>query len=106
MIRTQEMAGIVPREQPDGLGLSEAMTRAADGGEAEAELQRQEEKRRATDERRLNKATRVLMLDAFYRAKVLNGDTGFDLADLDNIDIVNGIAKAIGERRRGRPGDA
>lgn len=106
MIRTEDISPMVPRDPPDGRGLSGVLQRAGDGGEAEEELKRQQEKRHATDERRLVKATRALLLDAFYRAKVLNGDPALDLADVDNLDIVNGIAKAIGERRRDRARDA
>jgi hypothetical protein len=98
MIRTRENP-IVPRDQPDNRGLGEAMIRAADEGPAEAELQRRATERAEYGEARLAHATRVLFIDALYRAKITNGDAAFDLTDLDDLDTVDDIAGRITARR-------
>lgn len=102
MIRSQET--LVPRDQPDNRGLGDALDRAADGGPAEAELQRQAQARRADAEMATVKATRALFVDALYRAKALNGDAAFDIDDLDDLDTVEGMAQRLTERRRARAG--
>jgi len=109
MIGTRETVagGIVPRDQPDNRGLGDAMTRAAEDGPAEAELQRQaDERRRAAKEAgrepSLVKATRALFIDALYRAKSLNGDAAFDLADVDDLDTIEAMAERLTDRRHER----
>jgi hypothetical protein len=80
-------------------GLSGALQRAsADAAQDDAQRGREEE---ATQ-----RITRTILFDAFYRAKRLNGDSGFDHADLDQLDAIEAEALRLGERRRGRPGDA
>lgn len=102
MIRTRETGDVIPREQPDSRGLSEALARADDGEAAEAELQRQNALQRADQELHTVKATRALFVDALYRAKALNGDAAFDLDDVDDLDAIEGMAERIAARRRKR----
>lgn len=102
MIRSQE--ALVPRDQPDNRGLGDALDRAADGGPAEAELQRQAQARRTDAEMGTMKATRALFIDALYRAKALNGDAAFDIDDLDDLDRVEGISMRLTVRRKARIG--
>lgn len=106
MIRTRETGGIVPREQPDGGGLSGVLQRASDASDQDAEAQAETARQRASEEEATQRTTRTILFDAMYRAKRVNGDTGFDHADLSQVDAIEAEAARLGERRRGRPGDA
>jgi hypothetical protein len=95
---------MVPREQPDDRGLSQAMARAE---RAEAEALNKENlvaAERTEEDERTERATRTLFIDALYRAKALNGDAAFDLADLDDLDTSERMALRLGRRRRVRWG--
>lgn len=101
MIRTEDISPMVPRGASEaasgGLsGVLQRASRAADGDAAQS---------RAAEES-LVRATRITLLDAFFRAKQLNGDSGFDVDDLAQLDAVEGEAFRLGARRRARPGDA
>lgn len=106
MIRSRENGAMVPREQPDSRGLGEVLERAADGGPAEAELQRQEADRERAEERRTVQATKTLFVDALYRAKRLNGDAAFDMVDMADLESLLRLAGGITERRLSRGSDA
>lgn len=56
--------------------------------------------RPAADEARLAHETRTTLADAQFRAKLLNGDTGFDALDMADLDALLGIADGITQRRR------
>lgn len=106
MIRSREHGAMVPREQPDNRGLGEVLERAADGGPAEAELQRQEADRERAEERRTVQATKTLFVDALYRAKRLNGDVAFDMVDMADLESLLRLAGGITERRLSRGSDS
>jgi hypothetical protein len=105
MIRSRENGTTVAREQPDSRGLGDVLERAADGGPAEAELQRQEGERRHAESYRTWRATRTLFVDAMYRAKQLNGDAAFDMGDMENLENLLLVADGITQRRSAREHD-
>ena len=92
-----------------GINLSNFLlvsARSADGGPAEAELQRQEADRERAEERRTVQATKTLFVDALYRAKRLNGDAAFDMVDMADLESLLRLAGGITERRLSRGSDA
>lgn len=105
MIRDQAQRPI-PQDKSDDRGLSGAMERAAEGAAEDAAKADAVTQRRQTEEAALERTTRTILFDAFYRTKRLNGDAGFDMADLDQLDAIEAEALRIGARRRARPGDA
>jgi hypothetical protein len=100
MIRTEDISPMVPRDPPDGRGLSGALQRAAAGAEQDAARQQ------LTEEEATQRTTRTILFDAMYRAKRVNGDTGFDHADLAQVDAIEAEANRLFRRRRDRAGDA
>lgn len=88
------------------IGLRGAMTRAeVKAAEDEAALAVAGEAAPApappaADEVRLSHETRTLFADAQFRAKLLNGDTSFDLLDMADLDTLLGIADGVTQRRR------
>ncbi|WP_100962604.1 hypothetical protein [Bosea sp. FBZP-16] len=106
MIRTRETGGIVPREQPDSRGLSGALQRASEASDNDAEAQAETARQRASEEEATQRTTRTILFDAMYRAKRVNGDTGFDHADLAQVDAIEAEANRLFRRRRERVGDA
>ncbi|MCP4564029.1 MAG: hypothetical protein GY873_30285 [Bosea sp.] len=77
-------------KEPEGyIGLRDAMTRAeAKAAEDDAALDEIAERR-----------TRIILFDAFYRAKHTNGDPDFDSADLTTLDRLQAEAKRLTGRR-------
>ena len=81
------------------VGLRQAMARAEAGAAADGEaLTRREDEQ-------LHRQTRVALLDAFYRAKLINGDQQFDFADLDTLGALDAEAMRLRGRRLQRAGD-
>ena len=81
------------------LGLRSAMARADAGAATDAETISRR------DDELLHRRTRVTLLDAFYRAKLINGDEQFDFADLDVLAALDAEAMRLRGRRLQRIGD-
>lgn len=77
-------------QEPEGyVGLRGAMMRAeARAAEDQAALDEVAERR-----------TRIILFDAFYRAKQANGDPDFDSADLTTLDRLQDEARRLTGRR-------
>lgn len=109
MIRLEDISPmqspIVPRDQPEGIGLSGALQRAADASDRDT-AREEEARRQITEEEATQRTTRTILFDALYRAKRVNGDTGFDHADLAQVDAIEAEANRLFRRRRDRAGDA
>ena len=109
MIRIEDVSPMtspmVPRDPPDGRGLSGALQRADDAAGQDA-AREQAARQKLSEEEATQRTTRTILFDAMYRAKRVNGDTGFDHADLDQVDAIEAEADRLSRRRRGRPGDA
>lgn len=109
MIRTEDISPMtspmVPRDPPDGRGLSGALQRAAAGAEQDA-AREDAARQQLTEEEATQRTTRTILFDAMYRAKRVNGDTGFDHADLAQVDAIEAEANRLFRRRRDRAGDA
>lgn len=82
-------AGKIGSEAEGFIGLRGAMTRAEVRAAEDAAVLDEVAKRR----------TRIILFDAFYRAKRENGDLDFDSADLTTLDQLQGEAERLTERR-------
>ncbi|MFC5391654.1 hypothetical protein [Bosea vestrisii] len=92
-------AGKIGSEAEGFIGLRAAMTRA------EVKAAEDDETLSRRDDEHLHRRTRVTLIDAFYRAKLLNGDQDFDFADLNVLASLDAEAMRLRGRRLQRAGD-